>query len=90
MHKHRFCQKYFEKALPSSLHQKRKHCLARVVTGQHSYGAYLSTTEIGTYLPGKTSLKHKIKAADRLLGNKGIAGDAVDIQSTLFHYNFAH
>jgi hypothetical protein len=74
MHKSLFCQRFFENALPKgTLHEKRKANLIRFTSDLLSYDTHLSVTEIGKKLTSRTSVKHKIKAADYFVGNKGLA-----------------
>jgi len=53
------------------IHAKRWSALWRAVTGLVE-GGQLWLTALGRSLPGTTTDKHRIKAADRLLGNPGI------------------
>lgn len=61
-------------ALSSSLrkvHQRRRDAVWRAVDGL-LLGGKLWLTALGRALPGETSDKHRIKAADRLLGNRAL------------------
>ncbi len=53
------------------LHSRRRSVLWRCVTGL-MLGGRLWLSALGRSLPGNTSDKHRIKAADRFLGNKAI------------------
>ena len=53
------------------VHAKQWAALWRGVTGL-SQGGQLWLTALGRSLPGATADKHRIKAADRLLGNAAI------------------
>jgi hypothetical protein len=62
--------KLLQKQLDSSLgtvHRRRREAVWRGVDGV-IVGGKLSLTALGRSLPGRTSDKHRIKAADRLLG----------------------
>jgi hypothetical protein len=61
-------------ALSSDLqrvHQRRREAVWRAVDGL-LLGGKLWLTALGRALPGQTSDKHRIKAADRLLGNRAL------------------
>ena len=45
--------------------------------------AGLSITSVGRRLPGPTTLKHKIKRADRLIGNPHLYGERTAIYGAL-------
>jgi hypothetical protein len=55
----------------TSLHAKRAAALLRA-TSALLRGSITSLTAIALYLDSTTSLKHRIKSADRLLGNDGL------------------
>jgi hypothetical protein len=62
--------KLLQKELDSSLgsvHRRRRNAVWRAVVGA-IIGGKLSLTALGRSLPGRTSDKHRIKAANRLLG----------------------
>jgi hypothetical protein len=64
--------KLLQKQLDSSLasvHQRRREAVWRGVAGVVA-GGKLCVTALGRSLPGRTSDKHRIKAADRLVGNE--------------------
>jgi len=61
------CQKFFQNTL-APLHAYRQKALVDAPSAVIN-GANLTLTSIGRYLPGKAHVKHKIKRADRLLGN---------------------
>lgn len=62
------CQKFFRDAL-APLHAYRKKSLVDATSAVIN-GASLTLTSIGRYMPGHAHVKHKIKRADRLLGNR--------------------
>ncbi|EJA0166498.1 IS4 family transposase [Salmonella enterica] len=72
------CQRFFSDIL-SPLHFYRRKALLDATSAVIS-GASLTLTSIGRHLPGMASVKHKIKRADRLLGNVHLHGEC----STLF------
>lgn len=67
-----------------SIHKTR---LDRLMTCVHSIlqGSYLTLSSIGELSKGQTSVKHKIKAVDRLLGNEHIQNDKRQIYKALAH-----
>lgn len=74
--------KLLQNQLDSSLgavHRRRRDAIWRGVAGVVS-GGKLWLTALGRSLPGRTSDKHRIKAADRLLGNERLHS-----QITLFY-----
>lgn len=75
MHKQAFCHKLFEKALPPSIHKKRRACLTRFVSSLLDDRCQLSVTQIGKRLHSKTTLKHNIKAADYFVNNQRFSED---------------
>lgn len=68
-------QELFESSL-SDVHKRRRDAVLRAVTGLVR-GGKLWLTALGRMLPGSTSDKHRIKAADRLLGNKKLHSQVV-------------
>ena len=64
------CQKFFRDAL-APLHVYQQKSLVDATSAVIN-GASLTLTSIGRYLPGQAHVKHKIKRADRLLGNPRI------------------
>ncbi len=64
------------------LHAKSAAALWRAVSGLMS-GGQLWLTALGRSLPGDCSDKHRIKAIDRLLGNKGLHSARLGISATL-------
>ena len=86
MHKRQFCHKLFEKALPKSLHSKRRDCLTRFVSSLLNYDIQLSVAEIGKHLDSKTTVKHKIKSADYFANNEGLASEIPSIYQGLANY----
>lgn len=78
--------KVLQKQLDPSLgavHQRRRDAVWRGVAGVVA-GGKLWLSALGRWLPGSTSDKHRIKAADRLLGNKKLHS-----QITLFYQALA-
>jgi hypothetical protein len=67
-----------------SIHKTR---LDRLITCVNSIlqGSYLTLSSIGELSKGHTSVKHKIKAVDRLLGNHHIQNDKKQIYKVLAH-----
>ncbi|EAS3780412.1 IS4 family transposase [Salmonella enterica subsp. diarizonae] len=61
------CQKFFKNIL-SPLHRYRQNALIDATSAVIN-GASLTLTSIGRHLRSSTSVKHKIKRVDRLLGN---------------------
>lgn len=79
MYTTQFCQNFLAKSLPTSLHAKRAKCLTNIIESVLGYGKQISVYEIGRNLQRDTDLKHKIKAADRFIGNNKINKDIPDI-----------
>ncbi|MFN7097912.1 MAG: IS4 family transposase [Gammaproteobacteria bacterium] len=96
MHQYTLCQTLFDNALSNSIHKKRKQCLTRFVSSLLNYNTTLSLTEIANSLDNelaynkKTSLKHRIKATDTLLGNVAFTQDIHTIYKGLAAYFFSH
>lgn len=67
------CQNFFRDAL-APFHQYRQNALVDATTAL-TRGASLTLTSIGRHLPGPAQVKHKIKRADRLLGNSSLHND---------------
>lgn len=67
-----------------SIHKTR---LARLMNCVHSIlqGSHLTLSGMGELNKGQTSVKHKIKAVDRLLGNSHIQNDKKQIYKVLAH-----
>lgn len=65
----------FEKCI-EFVHQKRRQALSRAVQGVVRSG-HLSSSQMGRGMAVRTSEKHGIKAADRLLGNRWIQSNLV-------------
>jgi hypothetical protein len=63
-------QKQLENSLVE-IHKRRREAVWRAVEGLIA-GGKLWLTALGRSLPGRTADKHRIKAADRLLGNQAI------------------
>ncbi|WP_295449792.1 IS4 family transposase [uncultured Thiodictyon sp.] len=66
----------------SCIHSKRLLALFDMVTACVA-GAGLSITSVGRRLEGPTTLKHKIKRADRLIGNPHLYGERTAIYGAL-------
>ena len=66
----------------SCIHSKRLVALFDMVTACVT-GAGLSITSVGRRLEGPTTLKHKIKRADRLIGNPHLYGERIAIYGAL-------
>lgn len=54
-----------------NVHRRRQHAVWRAVAGAIQ-GRQLCLTSLGRALPGSTTDKHRIKAVDRLLGNRAL------------------
>lgn len=67
------------------LHSGTRAALWRGVSGLLK-ADQLWLTALGRGMPGDTVDKHRIKAADRLLGNKTLHGESIAICSALAHY----
>lgn len=67
-----------------SIHKTR---LDRLITCVDSIlqGSYLTLSSIGELSKGQTSVKHKIKAVDRFLGNENVQKDKNQIYKVLAH-----
>ncbi len=67
-----------------SIHKTR---LDRLITCVHSIlqGSNLTLSSMGEFSKGQISVKHKIKAVDRLLGNEHIQNDKKQIYKVLAH-----
>jgi hypothetical protein len=61
----------------SSIHAKRRACIARVV--QAAVRAGLGVVRIGKRLESQAGLRHRIKCCDRLLSNPHLAAERVQI-----------
>ncbi len=59
----------------STMHAKRRHCLAQVTAAGALAG--LGVVKLGRKLAAKTSLRHRIKCCDRLLSNAHLARERV-------------
>lgn len=68
----------------SFMHAKRLEALWRAVEGVVR-GGRLSLVALGRALPGQAREKHRIKAADRLLGNGALHAELVRIYRALAH-----
>ena len=86
MHKQTFCQKLFDRALGSSIHEARKKCLSRFIGDLLDYDVCLSVTEIGKKLSSPITVKSKIQAANYLIGNKKLASQIPFIYKGLAHF----
>jgi hypothetical protein len=86
MYSQRFCQNFLSKSLPKSLHEKRAKCLTNIIESMQGYGKRVSVNEIGRHLRRNTTLKHKLKAADRFVGNNKINADILDICRGIAHF----
>ena len=69
----------------SFLHAKQRGALLRAAKGLIS-GGRLSLTGLGRHLPGKTTEKHRIKAADRLLGSSPLQTQLVALYRAFAHW----
>lgn len=67
------------------MHSRRRMALWRAVEGL-LLGGRLWLTALGRDLPGKTSDKHRIKAADRLLGNTKLHGEISKVYTGLAQF----
>lgn len=90
MYSSQFCQKFLAKSLPKSLHVKRAKCLTNIVESMQGYSKHISVNEIGRHLKRNTNLKHKLKAADRFVGNNKINADIPAICSGISHFTYRH
>jgi hypothetical protein len=77
-----------EKALPMEMHKKQRQVFTRVMQSLLDDPIQLTITELGRCLVGKTSIKHKIKAADRFIGNTKV--DLVGIRKGLAQVFFGN
>ena len=66
----------------AGIHRRRLTVLLKAVAATVS-GPRLTLTEIGRRLGGGSDLRHRIKRADRLLGNRHLRRDAKQIYSAL-------
>jgi hypothetical protein len=69
----------------SSIHPRRVAAVWRAVTGL-IVGGTASLTALGRSLPGETSEKHRIKAVDRLLGNKALHEEHDQVYRAIAHW----
>ncbi len=90
MYSNQFCQKFLSKSLPKSLHIKRAKCLTNIIESMQGYSKHISVNEIGRHLKRNTDLKHKLKAADRFVGNNKINADIPVICKEIAHFTFNH
>jgi len=90
MHSQQFCQNFLSKSLPKSLHFKRAKCLTNIIESMQGYSKHISVNEIGRHLQRNTDLKHKLKAADRFIGNNKINADIPDICKGIAHFTFSN
>lgn len=74
MHAFRIIQAFLTEQC-STMHAKRRHCLAQVVAASATAG--LGVVKLGRKLASKTSLRHRIKCCDRLLSNAHLARERV-------------
>jgi hypothetical protein len=77
----RMLQKYFKKSL-SNIHIKRIDRLLLTAESLLSR-ARLTLTSLGRHTKGPTYVKHKIKAVDRVLGNRYILKERVDFYKSI-------
>lgn len=89
MHRDQFCQKFLAKSLPKSLHIKRAKCLTNIIESMLGYGKQISVNEIGRHLQRDTDLKHKLKAADRFVGNNKINADIPSICASMANFIYS-
>lgn len=89
MHRQQFCQKFLSKSLPKSLHFKRAKCLTNIIESMQGYSKNISINEIGRHLQRNTDLKHKIKTADRFVGNGKINADIPDICAGIANFVYS-
>lgn len=67
------------------IHRRRQDAVWRAVEGL-LLGGKLWLTALGRALPGSTSDKHRIKAADRLLGNRALHRELPRLYIALAHH----
>lgn len=83
MHGLRFINNWLERKC-SFMHRTRARCLARAVEALLS-GGKLSLTHLGRWLAGPSYEKHRIKSVDRLLGNRHLHGERLEVYRRLTH-----
>lgn len=80
MHAQRIIQDLLDRKC-SSIHAKRRHCLAKVAEAGRIGG--LGVVKMGRWISSKTSFRHRIKCCDRLLSNRHLAHDRLTIYRAL-------
>lgn len=83
-----YCHKILEIALPKEMHNKTAEQITRVIESMIKNEGKLSVTSIGESLIGQTDRKHKIKAADRYVGNSKILKHKNSIFKNLANFYF--
>lgn len=63
------------------IHAKRRQCLAAMAQAGHANE--LTLVGMGRNLPATTSIKHRIKRCDRLLGNRKLSAELLPIYAAL-------
>lgn len=83
MHAVKLLHKHLKKTC--SIHKKRLNCLFDIVETAMT-SQYVTLTGLGRRLPGSGLIKHKIKKVDRLLGNKHLQNERIEIIKHLVRY----
>lgn len=86
MHAQGFLHRMLKKAL-SRIHQLRVEALITLAESP-LFGAQLNLTDLGRHIQGSAKVKHKIKRADRLLGNKKLLEERKIVYRDLCCYFF--
>lgn len=80
MHAQKIILDLLDKHCPE-IHAKRRHCLAALAQAGH--GGELTLVGMGRNLPATTSIRHRIKRCDRLLGNRKLSAELLSIYAAL-------
>jgi hypothetical protein len=86
MHAQQFLHKMLKKAL-TGVHQLRVESLLTLAEGLLC-GSQLTVTDLGRHIRGRAKTKHKIKRADRLVGNPKLLMERRIIYQALCCYFF--
>lgn len=80
MHAQKIILDLLDKHCPQ-IHAKRRQCLSAMAQAGHA--DELTLVGMGRNLPATTSIKHRIKRCDRLLGNRKLSAELVSIYAAL-------
>jgi hypothetical protein len=80
MHAQKIIQDFLGNECPS-MHAKRRHCLALMTEAARRVG--LGLVKMSKALDSKISLRHRIKRCDRLLGNRHLEYERLDVYRAL-------